>query len=148
MRSRAGADRRVLMVPNQFQGSVDQYYHFLLGYLCPITRWLQRHPGTPIAVRHCGPMMPWIELLPPRTDVKVVPAGTMLTRDGGHRQPRVVLPPLDNPLVFRRDYLSGFADEIRRTAGVSLPTSPTGVVVLRRASADPYYCLLYTSRCV
>lgn len=137
--TRAGRHvERVLMVPSQAEGSIDQYYHFLLGYLCPITLWLRRHPGRPITVCECGPMEPWLRGLPGGCDVEVISATQMLTEYVSRRQPRVVLRPLDNPRVFRADEIAEFVASVRLSF-LAPPAAPSTVVVLGRGSPDAYY---------
>lgn len=128
------SSRRVLLVPSLVHGSVEHYYDFLLGYLFPITLWLARHPGTPVTIRSCAGMDPWFALLPPGTDVEIVPAGGLLRRFVSHREPRVVLRSLDNPRTFRRSELDEFVARIRSVADVPAVGSGRGVVVVERGA--------------
>ena len=65
--------QRTLLVANHWEGSVQQFYHFFLGYFMPVCTWLRDHPDTTIAVRDCGPMNPWFALLPEDVDVEIIP---------------------------------------------------------------------------
>ena len=77
MMCRRKVDERVASVPNQWSGSVQQNYHFLLGYLAPITLWLDRHPALEITVRDCGPINRWFKLLAPETDFDSINMGNI-----------------------------------------------------------------------
>jgi len=129
---------RVLLVPDQ-QGSVEHFYHFLLGYLLPCVVWLERHPGTPVTVRDCGPLTPWFDLIRPWADVEVVSPGTMLQWVVDRRQRRAILPPLDDPELFDGRQLRVFATRIRAGVGVGMALPGGGTVVSDRGPADPFY---------
>jgi hypothetical protein len=119
-------------------GSVEHFFHFLLGYLCPISDWMDRSGRREARVRDCGPMNPWFDLLRPEAEIEVVLAATMLRQVIQHRSRCVVLPQLDNVALFERDVIQSFAARIRRGAGPSTEQQ-AGTVVVDRASSDPYY---------
>ena len=62
-----------MLVPAQWQGSVEHFYHFFFGYFMPAALWLEKNPVPRIVVRDSGPMNPWFELLSPRTTVDFIP---------------------------------------------------------------------------
>ncbi len=99
---------RVLLVPDQWSGSVQEYYHFILGYLAPIALWIHRHPGKPVAVRDCGPMNPWLELLPAGTDFTIMSPGDMLHMYAGRHHRSAVLTGNDDPQKFNSGHLALF----------------------------------------
>ena len=104
------ADHRTVLIPNQWNGSVQQYFHFLLGYLAPVLQWTTRHPNTPIAVRDCGPMNRWFDLLKPQTDVEIMHVGDVLHVLAGNLQPNKVLAGMDFPHQFSRGRIREFSD--------------------------------------
>jgi len=91
-----------MLVPAQWQGSVEHFYHFFFGYFVPITLWLEKNPVPKIAVRDCGPMNPWFELLNPGTTVDFIPPGVMLQRTLTHLQERQIFWGWDDPTHFQR----------------------------------------------
>lgn len=62
---RSAYKERVFVVSNHWDGSVQVFYHFLLRYFAPITIWLRKDGSKRIAVRDCGPMNQWFDLLEP-----------------------------------------------------------------------------------
>ena len=131
----------VVLVPNQWNGSVQQYYHFLLGYLAPIHRWITHHPGKRIAVRDCGPMNRWFDVLRPETDIEIMTVGDVLHVLAGDLQPHRVLRGMDFPTEFRALDLRSFATFTRRIAEkrVEATPSPVDVLVTDRASSDDFF---------
>ncbi|MDC3376510.1 glycosyltransferase family 61 protein [Candidatus Nanopelagicales bacterium] len=139
---RQAAPKRVVLIPNQWNGSVQQYYHFLLGYLAPIATWVEAHPGTPIAVRDCGPMNRWFELLSDQADVEIMTVGDVLHILAGNLQPYEVLRGKDFPEEFHQSSLRRFADWTRQQALTDQPTrsgSLPNIVVSDRASHDEFF---------
>jgi hypothetical protein len=37
-----------MLVPAQWQGSVEHFYHFFLGYFMPVVLWLHKNPAPSI----------------------------------------------------------------------------------------------------
>lgn len=100
--------KRVMAVPANWQGTPEHFYHFFLGYFAPLVLWQERTGVLEIAVRDCGPMNVWFDLLRPDTDLELMPPGVMLERVMSHRQERVVLRDWDNPTRFHRRSLADF----------------------------------------
>ncbi len=129
---------RTALVPNQWSGSVQQYYHFLLGYLAPVILWLDRTGAQSITVRDCGPMNRWFDVLPDSVDVEVMQVGHFLHVFAGDLQPCVVLRGMDYPDEFSRRDLSRFRERLMEL--VSVPeVEPSAVTILDRRPADPFY---------
>lgn len=129
---------RVALVPNQWSGSVQQYYHFLLGYLAPVILWLDRSGATAITVRDCGPMNRWFDVLPDPVDVEIMQVGHFLHVFSGELQPCVVLRGMDFPNEFSRRDLSRF--RVRLMELLDVPEAePTAITLLDRRPADPFY---------
>lgn len=126
-----------LLVPAQWGGSVEHYYHFLLGYLFPVTLWLSDHSDSRPVVRDCGPMNPWFGVV--GRDVTLIAPGTML-----HRlvrgAPATVLTPSDDPESFDSLQLARFRAEIlHRVGGAEANDSGSQITLLRRGRSHPYY---------
>jgi len=127
-----------MLVPAQWQGSVEHYYHYLLGYFVPLVRWQEASKIRSFAVRDCGPMNPWFELLHPGTNLTYLPPGVMLERYLSHRQERVVLRSWDDPQRFHAKTLLNVRETITRRAGAGAPPSKRNRIVIidRRPSSD------------
>lgn len=104
--------KRVMAVPANWQGTPEHFYHFFLGYFMPLALWQERTGTTQVAVRDCGPMNVWFDLLSPETDLEMMAPGVMLERVMSHRQERVILHDWDNPTRFHRRSLADFASVV------------------------------------
>lgn len=129
---------RVALVPNQWSGSVQQYYHFLLGYLAPILAWLDRSGATQITVRDCGPMNRWFEALPASVDVEIMNVGHFLHVFSGRLQPCEVLRGFDFPSEFNSGKLADFRSAMLRNLDVP-QAEPSRITVIDRRITDPFY---------
>lgn len=127
-----------LLVPAQWGGSVEHYYHFLLGYLFPVTLWLADRPGATAVVRDCGPMNPWFDVV--SEDLRVIPPGTMLHRFV-RGAPATVLAPSDDPESFAAAALGRFRAEVLARADIEDGdgTDSGDVTFVRRGRSHPYY---------
>ena len=130
---------RTLLVPNTASGSVEHFYHFFLGYLCPAVLWIDRTGAREVTVRECGPLTSWFDLLSPWADLEVIAPEALRARVGQRAQPRAILPPLDNPMLFDGRAMARFAGLLRELADVLPPTGPGGVIVSDRGPSDPFY---------
>lgn len=121
---------------------MQQYYHFLLGYLAPAALWIERTGRERITVRDCGPMNRWWSLLGPRVDIEIVSAGDALHIFAGRRQPAAVLRGMDFPDEFHGRRLRHFAGLLAGQAGASIRDrvgdAPRATIV-DRAITDPFY---------
>jgi len=137
--SRAEA-RRTTLIPNQWDGSVQHYYHFMLGYLVPIFRWMTSHPKKPISVRDCGPMNQWFELLRENHEIEILNVGDVLHILAGKLSPHQVLRGMDNPQKFSSCELrrfAAFSSEIAAAKVGGIDT--TEVLISARTTSDPFY---------
>lgn len=138
---RARRPERTLVLADHWSGSVQQFYHFLLGYLGPLATYAQAHPRERLWMRDCGPMRPWIEAIRPDVDVDTVSVGYalgLMIRSRGHVR---VVEGLDDPARFRRRALLGAAHSVRWLLDVDpapLAGSPR-IVVVDRQVTDPFY---------
>lgn len=125
------------LVPAQWGGSVEHYYHFLLGYLFPATLWVADHPQSQPVVRDCGPMNPWFDVI--STNFKVIPAGVML-HQFARGAPATVLPAGDDPEAFDARELARFRVEVLARAGVGAGENDAQeAVFIQRGRSHPYY---------
>jgi hypothetical protein len=133
---------RTMVVPAQWQGSVEHFYHFFFGYFMPLVLWQERTGAMEFTVRDCGPMNPWFSLLRPGTDVDLMPPGVMLQRVLTRRQNMQILRGWDDPTRFHRASLERFSRTILDRVGV-VSGSPSSlnrrITVLNRAPSPSYY---------
>jgi len=102
---RSAYRERVLVVSNHWDGSVQVFYHFLLGYFAPLTVWLRETGAKNIAVRDCGPMNQWFDLLGPEISMQIVKPGVALHTLAGNRSRHHVVTGLDYPNKHKRHRL-------------------------------------------
>lgn len=129
---------RVLLVPDQWSGSVQEYYHFVLGYFATIVLWTHDHPGVPVSVRDCGPMNPWLDLLPGSPDVEILTPGDMLHLFAAGTRRSVVLRGMDDPTAFDTARLQRFRDLVLTANGVMHRTASPRVTVIDRLSSGAF----------
>lgn len=129
---------RVALVPNQWSGSVQQYYHFLLGYLAPILAWLDGNEAQEITVRDCGPMNRWFATLPNHVNVEVMNVGHFLHVFSGNLQPSVVLRGFDFPDEFDSRKLAAFRSSMLKHFAIQ-SEADSRITVLDRRITDPFY---------
>lgn len=131
---------RVMVVPATWQGSVEHFYHFFLGYFMPLVLWQERTDTMTFTVRDCGPMNPWFELTRPNTDLDFMTPGWMLQRVLTHRQERQILHGWDDPNRFHRASLVRFTDTIlTRLALTHAASGKTRITVLERRASPDFY---------
>ena len=131
---------RVMVVPAQWQGSVEHFYHFFLGYFMPLVLWQERTGTMAFTVRDCGPMNPWFELLRPGTDLDFMQPGTMLQRVLTRRQAMQILHGWDDPTRFHRASLDTFVEAVRARVNhpEALEAQPR-ITVLDRRPTPAFY---------
>lgn len=136
---------RVMAVPANWQGTPEHFYHFFLGYFMPLVLWQERTEVTEVAVRDCGPMNVWFDLLREGTDVELIPPGVMLERLLSHRQERVILHDWDNPTRFHRSSLEAFTQAVLSRVVEPAAASGAGgagarrITLLERRPNPDYY---------
>lgn len=132
-----------MLVPAQWQGSVEHFYHFFHGYFVPIVLWQDKTQQRKFAVRNCGPMNPWFELLAPDTELEFLPPGVMLQRVLTHRQEYQILHNWDDPTKFHRRSLDRFVNavlaRVGAASGESLLNSLPRITVLERRPSKAFY---------
>lgn len=129
---------RVLLVPNHWSGSVQEYYHFILGYLGPILLWLDKHPGKAFAIRDCGPMQPWIDCMLGHEDMVVMNPGGMLHMVAGKVHRTAILKGLDDPQRFNAGKLRAYRRLALASADVEDIAEPQALTVIDRATAGVF----------
>ena len=132
---------RIMVVPAQWQGSVEHFYHFFLGYFMPLVLWQERTGTMAFTLRDCGPMNPWFSLLRPATDIAYIQPGVMLQRVLTYRQERQILHGWDDPTRFHRDSMDQFMRTVltRIDAVEPRPGSTKRITVLDRAPTPDFY---------
>ena len=129
---------RTLVVSNHWDGSVQVFYHFLLGYFAPLTVWLRSTGTKRIAVRDCGPMNQWFDFLYPHVDVQIVKPGVALHSLAGNRTRHHVVTGLDYPSKHRKSKLLAAQAAMRSfIPQQNVKTSP--ILVIDRASSDDFH---------
>ena len=132
--------RRTMLVPAQWNGSVEHFYHFFFGYFLPVVLYQERSGDTSFTLRDCGPMNPWFDLLRPGTDLEFMQPGVMLHRVVTNRQERVMLRGWDDPTRFHSASLRAFATVLsERAGGPDAATSSPRVTVLERRTSPTFY---------
>jgi hypothetical protein len=134
-------ESRTLLVANHWDGSVQQFYHFFLGYFMPLCLWLENNKTNRVAVRDCGPMNIWFELLQPDVDIQIMPPGAALHAVVGDRMKFAVLQGMDDPRSFRKANLeSGIQAVLRQIRFMNQSKSESiDVLVIDRATSESFY---------
>jgi len=134
-------ESRTLLVANHWDGSVQQFYHFFLGYFMPLCLWLENNKTNHVAVRDCGPMNVWFELLRPGIDIEIMPPGAALHAVVGDRMKFAVLQGMDDPRSFRKANLeSGIQAVLRQIGFVNpSPSESIDVLVIDRVTSESFY---------
>lgn len=137
-----------MLIADHWDGSVQQFYHFMFGYLFPLSLWILSHRDQPIMVRDCGPMNVWFDALGETVDVEVVPPGSALHLVVGNRIDHAILKGLDNPNRFDRQKLLAGASATCELLSIHeaaiLPetsTSEPTVTIVDRQSSEYFYHL-------
>lgn len=132
---------QTLVLSNNWDGSVQQFYHFLLGYLLPLSIWVDRHSCDHILVRDCGPMNTWIEAINGKSRIEIIPAGSALHIVIGNRVKHDVLQGMDNPDKFSREKLLQGIQSVRQRLDIDPEIAPIepAVLVIDRASSEDFY---------
>ena len=142
LRIKRSDHERIILVPDQWSGTVQQFYHFLLGYLAPLSLWIERTGRRRVTVRDCGPMNRWWSLLESEVDIEIVSPGDALHIMAGRRQRCVVLRGMDFPDSFDGPLIRRFANSMADRAGVQVRdrvAAEPRTTVVDRAITDPFY---------
>jgi hypothetical protein len=128
-----------LLVPCQWLGSVEHFYHFMLGYYLPLVLELAASGRKSVVVRDCGPMNPWLHLLRATRDVEIIPPGIMLHRFVRGAEASVVLEPLDDPSTFDASRFRAFRQAFTEVTGTPVPADPRVITLVDRGPSDPFF---------
>ena len=132
--------RRPMLVPATWQGSVEHFYHFLLGYFVPLVRWQEQTGKMEFSVRDCGPMNPWFNLLRPQSDVDLMTPSWMLQRYLTRKQEYRVFHEWDDPRRFHKRTLRHVASTVlSRIQQQETPTRSNQITVIERRPSPDYY---------
>lgn len=126
------------LLPGPGHGSVEHFYHFLIGYFAPVACWLADHEEPEVVVRECGPLTPWFSLLEPFAKITVRPIAEVDRSDDA-----VVLPRCDRASEFPGAVVQRFARLVldvrhERSAGGPGASEPQ-ITVVDRGAPDPFY---------
>ena len=135
---RRARNLRILVVPDQWSGSVQEFYHFLLGYFVPLVRWSERNPRKPFSVRDCGPMNPWFDLLPGNLNLEVLTPGDMLHLFAARSRPSIVLRGMDDPNRLHSGDVKSFRSLVGTANGVEVASDGPRVSVIARLSSGSF----------
>lgn len=135
---RTAYKERVLVVSNHWDGSVQVFYHFLLGYFAPLTVWLRKTGTKKIAVRDCGPMNQWFEFLEPEVSVQIVKPGVALHTLAGNRSRHHVLTGLDYPHNHKKSQLSVAVEAMQSFIPKSEIRS-IPILIIDRSTTDDFH---------
>lgn len=133
---------RMLLVADNWDGSVQQFYHFMLGYFMPLCTWLDDHGLQPITVRDCGPMNIWFDSLAKTSDIQIIQPGSALHLIIGKRMKMRVLKGLDDPRRFNASRLHAGTRAIVLLlfdSGLPANSGDRKIVVIDRASSERFY---------
>lgn len=132
-------DPVILRAPDA-PGSVQHFYHFLLGYFLPLVQWVARERPSGVVVRDCGPMNPWFDLLRSRVRVAVVGAEVQARLAARPGSPTAVLDRTDRVRAFHPDLLHDFVRAFDEVTGLLRPlrSEPQALLVVRGAAPAFY----------
>ena len=130
-----------LVLANNWDGSVQQFYHFLLGYYMPLCLWLDKTGSTKITVRDCGPMNPWFEMLRDRVDIEIMPPGSALHVVIGDLMRHIVLEGMDDPRKFSPSAIQVGAQSILRRFELqpAVNSQSKQILIVDRATSEQFY---------
>ncbi len=134
--------KKTMVVPAQWNGSVEHFYHFFFGYFMPLVLWQEKTGISDFAVRNCGPMNPWFELLRENSELEFMPPGVMLQRVLTRRQEMQILRGWDDPLRFHRKSLEIFSTTVLNRVGIDSRSANSGqkrITVLDRTPSPAFF---------
>ncbi len=144
---------RLMLVPANLGGSVQHFYHFLLGYMLPFIEHCHelRH-GHRFVLRDCGPMNRLLEQLDDfrigLTSPHMVLSSVIAANVADGRLARLIAPGFDHPEAYRRDRFlrvretmqALYADRIAAAAARwPAAASDRMVLLVDRAPAPAFY---------
>lgn len=154
LEARAGDRRpRLVVVPANQGGSVQHFYHFLLGYMLPFVEHCHAlRPTHRFLLRDCGPMNPLLRELD-GFRIEIIPANLVLTSLVGVNEvvghlPKIVVPGFDSPRFYARDrflrcraVMADLYGAQIAAAAVKYPAAASDrlVLLVDRAAPDPFY---------
>jgi len=107
----------------------------------PLCLWLDKTGADKIAVRDCGPMNPWFELLTEQVDIEVIPPGSALHVVIGDITSHVVLEGMDAPHKFSPKVLEGGSRSILQHLKMSMTSEhhTKRILIVDRATSEDFY---------
>ena len=129
---------RVLVVADHWDGSVQVFYHFLLGYFAPLAAWVQRTGNSRLFVRDCGPMNVWFKNLSDQVDVQIIKPGVALHAIVGDRTRSQIVQGLDHPGRHRKRKLLAAVNAVRSLIP-DAHVNGAPVLIIDRQSSDAFH---------
>jgi hypothetical protein len=134
------ADDLMKVIVKNRAGSVEHYFHFLLGYCVPLVRYCLNQgldqSQLALAVRECGPLTHILRELP--LNLKIYP------KSDHHKLlvdlPSIELCGLDSIRYFKYDIFKQFREYIQaHAADVSNKPKTSSILLIERISPNPFY---------
>jgi hypothetical protein len=144
---------RMVVVPGNYGGSVQHFYHFLLGYLLPFLEQCHRlRPTHRFMFRDCGPMNDLLRQLDGFL-IDTLPANFVLSSLVGLNKansaiPRIIVPGFDLPSAYERDRFVRCRKVMQALYGAQIAAASAKypatasdrlVLVIDRAPPHPFY---------
>jgi hypothetical protein len=139
--SDAHGERRTIILPWNTNGSVEHYYHFLLGYFLPLAIRCDKEGRTPFRVRDCGPMNRIFGEVAHDWMIEVMDPGEHLEESSLRSASYVV--GMDASTRYDPEKLRAAAAVVRDALGVASNAEVCGnvarILVVSRGEPDPFY---------
>jgi hypothetical protein len=134
-------------------GSVEHYYHFLLGFLVPLVNWYNTHDGAAypkILIRSCAVLDPLIHdlAIPNLVVLDKEVHRSLAAQTNWDRQPlrHIHLEGYDDELLFDANLFRNAALDIQKRLGITDLLHPFGtsgdtptIAIIGRRPPHPYY---------
>jgi hypothetical protein len=126
--------------PCNVRGSVEHFYHFLLGYLLPLVSATAHHPANrALIVRECGPMTHHFRELN-GWNFEILPKDQFER----HRGSALALEPpgFDDPSRYNQAGLRASVDRLAEAFALterSLSRNPLRILIIDRGESHPFY---------
>ena len=132
------AAARILLDLQHRHGSVEHYYHFVLGFMVPLLLRPQPPRGTSVVVRSCGPMdahllalgLPWLTIIPKAAWREQQLAGHVQVDQASGFDDQDCY----DPASFQR-----VRDLLWQRIGVCDPSPDRAVLLIKRGRSPDYY---------
>jgi hypothetical protein len=136
--ARPAPERRLLAVMNR-RGSVEHYYHFILGFVAPLLlREDAARPGRVWLVPSCGPLDEKLAELQ-LDDLSVVPKATWQELKTQGELPLDRIFGFDHPAHYDAAAFAALRTAVLRRLSVAEPAPDPGVLIVDRGKSPDFY---------